>query len=120
MYLLEYKLCDKLSDAVLDAHLRIGPDAKVAYEKFADKMESWFKGTVLQEKGKGESFFFQEMDSENPLPPSLLEFGNSGTLRQKRVEEKPTGHDYDQQHSTQTSQLATRLLAPDAVHVFDT
>ena len=33
---------------------------------------SWFKGTVLQEKGKGESFFFQEMDSENPLPPSLL------------------------------------------------
>uniref|UniRef100_A0A8C3Y5U7 Methionine adenosyltransferase n=1 Tax=Catharus ustulatus TaxID=91951 RepID=A0A8C3Y5U7_CATUS len=25
-------LCDKLSDAVLDAHLRIGPDAKVAYE----------------------------------------------------------------------------------------
>lgn len=32
-YLLD-KLCDKLSDAVLDAHLRIGPDDKVAYGKY--------------------------------------------------------------------------------------
>lgn len=36
-------MCDQISDAILDAHLRQDPDAKVACGKFKKKHSEWDK-----------------------------------------------------------------------------
>ena len=56
------KLCDQISDAVLDAHLKQDPDAKVACGKFYPKM-SFFLNLFM----KLFSLFFFYMSNWNQV-----------------------------------------------------
>lgn len=41
LFLFLDKMCDQISDAVLDAHLKQDPDAKVACGKFYNRFIDW-------------------------------------------------------------------------------
>lgn len=60
--LLSDKICDQISDAVLDAHLQLDPDAKVACGKSCFLVISFYAlGKVLR---KGVLEFFQKLQKK--------------------------------------------------------
>ena len=50
LHLFADKICDQISDAILDAHLRQDPDAKVACGKLLAIGVDFLKGVVLKLK----------------------------------------------------------------------
>lgn len=48
VHLFADKICDQVSDAILDAHLKQDPDAKVACGKLSANGVDFLKGVVLK------------------------------------------------------------------------